>query len=306
MEMSNVKCAICGESLVNGHPYKAHGIKLENYIYKHHPRINLLTGKQIIWKNNLESYFLSDFDTKIELNKWLKTQTIKKQQEYLKKILLKRKEIKGINKALSQFESRALMMPAVSYYNKIFNNEYHELCQEIGLISRFDYNQVLEFDNKRKYKICIDSREITPLNFKREVLIQTISVGDYRSEPMFQNFHVERKTISDWAGTMSKGYDRFCRELDKAKELGIYIVMIIESKYSDLISINYLPHTRRIQASSEFLLKRCRDLFVNYDNFQTCAVDGRIESVNLIEKLFKMKNKIETVDIQYNIDINNI
>ena len=303
---SNLCCKLCGEPLENGHPYKNHSIKLEDYMYKFYPKTDLLTGEKIVFKRDVEGYLLTDFCNKNNLKKYLKSLNIDKQKEYLKDILIRRRKLKGLTKALSQFESRDLMMPAVSYYNKVFNNEYNNLCQSIGLRPIFNYNQELEYDNKRKFEIVIDSRESQPLKFNRNVLIETMNVGDYYSKPMYQKFVCERKNISDWAGTMSKGCERFCRELNRAKELGIYVIMIIESSYSDLQSINYLPHTRHIQASNTFLFKRTRDLFTNFDNFQACAVDGRKTAADLIVKLFKLKNDVQSLDIQYLIDTNSI
>ena len=301
---SNLSCKLCGEPLENGHPYKSHSIKLEDYMYKFYPKTDLLTGEKIVFKRDIEGYLLTDFCNKNNLKKYLKSKSINEQKEYLKDILIKRKEFKGITKALSQFESRDLMMPAVSYYNKIFDNKYNQLCESIGLRPIFEYNQELEYDNKRRFKVVIDSRESKPLEFNRDILIEKLDVGDYSSKPMYQKFVCERKEICDWAGTMSKGYDRFCRELNLAKQLGIYVVMVIESSYSDLQSINYLPHTRHIQASNTFLFKRARDLFVNFDNFQACAIDGRKDAADLILKLFKLKNDIKSVDVQYCIDTN--
>ena len=100
---------------------------------------------------------------------------------------------------------------------------------------------------------------------------------------------------------MSKEYSRFERELERAKNNGAYIIILIEVKYSDLLSIEYLPQTKWVRASSEFLMKRARDLYLKFDNFQMIAGGNRTECINLLNKLVKI-NDIQTFDIQYLIN----
>jgi hypothetical protein len=296
-------CKVCGSKLDKKHPWTSHKIKLVDYFLKYYNKRDLLTGDILPFKGDIETYLFNDFVNKNNLKSWLKRQGEQKQKEYLKELLVKRKELKGLSKQLSQFESRDLMMPAISYYIKTFGNTYAELCQVLGLQIIYNYNQALEFGDIGDFIVNIDTRESKPLQFNGEVNISTLNVGDYSCDKSIQKIVVERKSAADWSGTVSKGYDRFIREILRAKEQGIYLVMVIDSSYGDLQAINYLPHTKYIKANKEFLFKRTRDLFANYDNFQAVAVDGRDKASQLIEKLFCLKTPIQSVDLQYFVDI---
>ena len=116
---------------------------------------------------------------------------------------------------------------------------------------------------------------------------------------------MERKEISDWAGVMSNGYERFQKELQRAKDHNAYIIILIESSYNDLLSINYLPQTKWIKASSEFLMKKVRDLYLKFDNFQMVCGGTRKECISLFNKIIRIKN-IQLFDIQYLINTNKI
>ena len=75
--------------------------------------------------------------------------------------------------------------------------------------------------------ILIDTREKNPIPFSR-FQIKKLNVGDYTTPKHFNKFHIERKSAVDLYGTILKGHSRFKRELLRAKEHGIELVMIIE------------------------------------------------------------------------------
>ena len=92
--------------------------------------------------------------------------------------------------------------------------------------------------------ITIDSREQNPLNFTvggsvSRVDISGVPFGDYwcsyeSGEEMPICF--ERKSISDLFGTLTSGHERFRRELQKAKDNGFKIILIVEGSISDVLA----------------------------------------------------------------------
>jgi len=90
-------------------------------------------------------------------------------------------------------------------------------------------------------KILVDTREQAPLEFSHpmitEVRVVKLDVGDYGV--MFEDGHIpsvffERKTIGDLFGTMGKGYERFKKEMERARESKSRLVLIIEGSYSKI------------------------------------------------------------------------
>lgn len=90
-------------------------------------------------------------------------------------------------------------------------------------------------------KILIDTREQKPLAFSHPTISEVkrvkLEVGDYAVE--FEDGHrppivFERKSKGDLWGTLTKGYERFKRELRRAKDENIAVMLIIEKSYTNM------------------------------------------------------------------------
>ena len=299
--MDNI-CKICNEEfLERSHFWKNHKIKEKDYYEKYLPKKDLLTGEKIEFKNP-EQYYLLDFDNKNNLKKYLESQPLLSSNAYLTLWLKKRCQLKEINIAPSQFELKSLQFPTIAYINKKYGNNicYKTMCGAANLKCRYDYSQQLYFKNYLKQIFLCDTREQTPLSLP-DMEIQKLDVGDYTLEG--SNVYIERKSLNDFVGTLSKGYERFIKELDRCKESNNYLIVLIEEKYSDLLSFNYLPHCRKIKATPDFIMHRARELLNLYPlNLQMLAVNGRKESTRVIQNIFKLENKIEQTDLQFYYD----
>ena len=305
--MNNEKfiCKICDldfaeDSGLHRH-LRSHGLTVLDYYRAHYPRYDKLTGELIEFKNK-EHYFSSDFNCKNNLKKYLESVSKEAGLDYLVDFLVKRKESKSLIYSMGQFECRTLKFPSVKFIEKYYGSgSYNNLCLRAGLINRFDYRQELAFEN-RELEFVVDSREkaILKLPIKE---IKKIDAGDYTIEG--SNICIERKGIADFCGSVGKNFDRLCRELDRAKTNGIYIVILIEEKFENLNSLAYLPHTKHIRATSEFILHRARDIARLYPlTCQIVCCDGRKHAAEVVNKIFLMRNNVQTVDLQFTIDNN--
>jgi len=87
--------------------------------------------------------------------------------------------------------------------------------------------------------IIIDTREQRPWSFPLEMAATkrgTLSAGDYALEgdPLFA---IERKSLDDFVGTISTGWDRFCRELDRMEDQGFCPkTVIIEGTWMQILN----------------------------------------------------------------------
>lgn len=94
--------------------------------------------------------------------------------------------------------------------------------------------------------ILIDTREQRPLKFSGPSKRVCLSVGDYSA--VFGGRHkcdtaFERKSIGDLFGTLSKGYPRFKREIDRAKAQKLQVIILIEGTMQQVA--NGYFHSRR-------------------------------------------------------------
>lgn len=300
-----MKCLICQEEILErSHHWKRHKTKESNYYQKYYPKFDLFTKESIIFKSP-DSYFLTDFNDKNNLKKYLESLSKENGLQYLKNWLLKRKEVKNLIYSPSQIELRTLMFPSIKSFHKIYGkNSYELLCKELNLINRYDYNQTIEYNNIIP-EIIIDTRENKLLKFNCNIEIRKLNVGDYSCDINHYKINVERKSIQDFLGSITSGFERFSREMERAEKLGIYIIILIESKINNLFGFKHLGYIHT-EASADYVNKRMRDLLSQYPNIQICCVDGRIKASEFIVNLYRLKNDPRTIDFQYYIDKGNL
>jgi ERCC4-type nuclease len=82
-------------------------------------------------------------------------------------------------------------------------------------------------------KILVDTREQKPLYNLPQV---TLAVGDYTTVRLKGKFHIERKSLSDLYGTLTKGNSRFKYELFRAAYHSIALAVYVEGTYLQFIN----------------------------------------------------------------------
>jgi len=107
--------------------------------------------------------------------------------------------------------------------------------------------------------IVIDTREQRPWHFPPEMaktVRRTIDAGDYALLGDEQNFAIERKSMDDFTGTISSGWKRFRRELDRMKMAQFPArVIIVECDMDDIIK-----HRYNGKITPRFVMKRIAEL----------------------------------------------
>ena len=115
---------------------------------------------------------------------------------------------------------------------------------------------------------------------------------------------MERKSVNDLIGTLSGGYERFLRELVRAKEANAYLIILVEESFSNCMSFNYLPHVfqKGTKVTPEYLFHNVREIIQNHEHLQFLFVDGRKEASRVVEKIFSCGHIYKKVDLQYAYD----
>lgn len=295
-------CKICNQEVIErSHFWRNHKTKEKDYYEKYVQKKDLLTQEKIEFKNP-EQYELQDFKEKNNLKKYLENNTQENNLNYLSDWLMRRNKTKNYLLAPGQFEIKSLFFPSIKYLNKKFGPKFFSsICSKSKLDNRYDYNNdTVIFDEKRTGTIFCDTREQHLLSFD-DMEVQKLDYGDYNLNG--SRVFIERKSLTDFIGTLSKGFERFQKELERCFKNNDYIVVLIEEKYSNLLSFNYLPHCKRIEATPDFIMHRARELINQYPrNLQMLAVDGRAEAKRVIERIFKIDNIVDIVDLQYFYD----
>lgn len=214
------------------------------------------------------------------------------------KLFENRKKQKELIYAPSTVELRSSILPTVTLLKRN-NIDYKELCDKVNLINKYNYNINPKFNNNI-IDIWIDTREQHPLKI-RNAQVKTLNFGDY-SNPKNPNVVIERKNINDFVSSISKGYDRIKKELERAAENDVVIILLVETILHKALSFNDLPQMRFSQASPDFIFSRVKALIQEFPNFQIGFVDGRTEMIRIINRIYNYIGDINSVDLQYLID----
>lgn len=306
-----VKCAICGKEFqtdkqLHAH-LKAHKLRVAEYYQQEFPRHDKF-DKSIIKFKNKEQYLSSDFNSRITLKKWLKEASEAEAKQYCSELLTKRKEKKNLTYSPTQVELRSILSPPVHYYNELFGS-YYELCDSLGYENRFHNPRKISYGgiyDDPSYKIYVDTREKKPLKFKRfESEIKTLKFGDYAlsSKEDTCNCYIERKAIGDFIGTLSGGYDRFTREIERAEEAEAQLIVLVEESFSNCLGFNYLPHVyKKTKVTPDYIFHNVRKLIQTYPHIQFLFVKNRTEASETIEKIFTCGCAYKKIDLQLAYD----
>ena len=273
------------------------------YYQTHEPRKDLLTGELINFKNK-DYYFSNDFNNKNSMKKWLGQQTPDAQKEYLQKFLIQRKEKHNLTYAPTEVELRSITSPPVPYYHKLFL-DYYRLCNEIGLKNKYEYpKEELKSSEVDGFKIFIDTREQMPLVIDYPTEVKGLKFGDYAINDPENKCYIERKSISDFIGTMSGGYERFCREIERSVAAEANLIVLVERPLQECLSFQYLNYvSKKIKVTPEFVFFNVRELIQKYSNVQFLFVDGREECVRMMKKVFFSKGEYKKYDLQLMYDL---
>lgn len=116
--------------------------------------------------------------------------------------------------------------------------------------------------------IIVDTREQRPWSFPPHIDVEvgTLKTGDYALKGDEKNFAVERKSGADFVGTISTGWHRFCRELNRMDEAHFVAkAVIVEADFETFCyrirqGVVIPPDHEHTRCTPQFLMKRLAEL----------------------------------------------
>jgi hypothetical protein len=295
------KCQVCSTetgnfSALHRHIKKEHGLIPRDYYPLFFPRFDLFDNEPIEFKD-IKNYSSTDFSSKYNFLKWIAPGG-KEVQNYSINILKQRAEEKGTNLIPANVELKSLFAPNLSDYISMFGgvDGFKSVLEESGLKMKLE--PVKPEFKTGVMKIFVDTREQAPLTWASSE-VKKLIVGDYcPSEEFFSGVFVERKSLYDLAGTLTSGLDRFKREIERAAELGLYLVVVTESSFVD--AFDYSPKNSFSQRiGGAYLFNKIRLLMKDYNNIQFVFAPNRFRSVEIIESIFRMGEAARTTDLEW-------
>jgi ERCC4-type nuclease len=136
--------------------------------------------------------------------------------------------------------------------------------------------------------ILIDTREQLPLKFTSWDWV-CLKEGDYTTAKLLNHFHIERKSPQDLYGSIIQNHMRFRREILRAIDKNIKLVIYVECTNSKFIEKKW-PQGDKRKVSSETLGKIIRTLQRHYDlEFVWCK--NRKQMVEMVLKRFRKEER---------------
>ena len=279
-----------------------HKLKIDQYCAAHMNKCDLLNKEPINFKS-FEQYLLTDFVNKKNMLAWLKLEKNGLAKDFLLYKIIAHSKLKSVCYFPSSSEMRTMSyLPSMKTYQFFFEN-LNLFIDSSGLKRRYNYNKnELNFNFIHKKNINIDTREQKPIKLSNyKVISEKLDFGDYSCDGILA---VERKSLSDLVSTLSSGFDRFNREMERAKLANGYIVVVTECDINKFLSFSYSRIGKFAKASTDFIFHRFREICKNFpENVQFCFSGGRKESSELIPKILSMSSEAaRTFDFQYLLD----
>jgi hypothetical protein len=296
-------CKECGESfplLKSLHAHiKKHDMMLGDYYVKHFQRKNKLTGCLLQFKN-YEDYFERDFATYKQLIEWCETAPIEEVEPYIISCLKKRIKKKQLVYGPNTIELFTSSLPSMHIYKEVFGS-YSKVCKLCDVEPMFTANLPQAFHNDcRDVQIYVDTREQQPLEFKNSKSLK-LDVGDYAVSGDDYNYtYVDRKSFADFCSTMTVGYKRFARELQRCRDLGSYLFIVTECDLYRMSERN--AHSPK-RYNLDYAFHVMKELQHEYrDCCQFVFSGSRGNSQILIPKLLICGKELWNTDMQYFLD----
>lgn len=277
-------------------------IKLSDYYYKFYPRKDLYTQEIIPFKNK-QQYFSTVFLDRQNLINFLSEELDKSvQEETIKNVIKLRKEYKNLHFSPCTIEARTSILPAPLFVNHL-GFSYEKICSDLGLMNLYNYSPFCWEENNKIDFLLLDTREQRPLNFDTKTIKSKLDFGDITAgEDGFDDVFIERKSLNDLIGTLSSGYERFKRELDRGEDHDCKVLVLVESPLKELLNFDKQKKYANLKISSNFICSRIRDVCQKYESVQFLFVKNREVSAKIIIKILKHGKAIFDRDIQWIYD----
>lgn len=307
-----ISCKECqstfdNEKSFHGHLRK-HKLKIKEYYEKHYPKNCLQTGKKLQWKDgdDLLSYSSRNFIDKIALNQYFLSESDSAETVELKKKILEEFIEDSYKRNLvfpSEIELASLpIAPNLLIFQKYFG--IPEFLDGKKMPSRFNYvtNYSLDLELPKvdfdEFTILVDTREQAPYRFFSSIKGK-LNSGDYAlAGKLFNDVVVERKSVSDFGGTVVSGNERFRRELDRVREEGRYLIILVEFNIHDLYKHKFYGYS-----NPAFVSHNMRGLIRDYSDCCQFVFGGaRTSCIKYCVQFLLYGQKCRQIDLQLFVD----
>ena len=294
------KCKECDEgykSLRSLHAHiKKHDVLLGDYYVKHFQRKDKLTGELLPFKK-YDQYFNAHFINTSNMRKWCKTAPREDVEDFVINSIKDKLTSKGMEAGPPSLYLETAGLPDMEICKDVFGS-YTETCKKFGMLPMLSGQMPKSFSKDfSDTPILIDTREKQPLQFENSRMLK-LDVGDYGVSGDFYDYtFVDRKSYQDFGATVTGGYARFVKELERGRSLGCFLFIVIECDFDQIYWKNKSVYKK---FNLGYVLHCMRTIQAEYSDCCQFVFSGsREQSVKLIPKILVLGSKLWKVDLQY-------
>jgi hypothetical protein len=297
-------CAECGKSFESTsglHKHiKAHKFSLQDYYQKHHPKYDLFSGEILPFKN-LDQYARQDFANVGNQYLWAEKASDKEVRKLLVRQISLEIDKRHFKIGPASLFFRLAKMPELKFVRRAFKS-YGHFCDIMGLKYLYNKNLPKEFwaHELGEMQIIQDTREQKPIEFPNQI-ISKLDFGDYTAAGEFYDkTFVERKSVADFVGTFGSGYERFEKEIQRAKAFSSFVFVLVEGVLEDL---EKFAKEQKGKPNLDYVCHNLKNCLTDYpDSCQIVFGYNRAGVRKLIPKILKSGRSIWNVDLNYFIE----
>jgi ERCC4-type nuclease len=113
----------------------------------------------------------------------------------------------------------------------------------------------------------------------------------------FDYTFVDRKSYQDFCSTVTNGYRRFIKEIERCKSLESFLFVVVEAPFDGLENENKKNFKK---FKLDYVFHQMREIQADYsDCCQFIFSGSRQDSIDLIPKILVLGKKLWRVDLQY-------
>ena len=294
------KCSECGEeygSLRSLHAHiKKHDMLLGDYYVKHFQRKDKLTGELLPFKK-YDQYFNTHFINADNMREWCQTAPREEVEDFVINFIKDKLTSKDIKAGPPAVYLQTADLPDMDLCKELFGS-YTQTCKKFGMLPMLSGQLPKSFSKDfSNTPILIDTREQQPLQFKNSEMIK-LDVGDYGvSGDNYDYTFVDRKSYQDFCATVTTGYNRFVKELERCKSLGCFLFVVVEVAFDEMASENAQGYKK---FKLDYVYHKMREIQAGYSDCCQFVFSGsRDNSEKLIPKILVLGRQLWNVDLQY-------
>lgn len=294
------KCLECGQTFdtlraLHAH-IKVHDTCIGDYYVRHLNKKDLFSGEALPFKSH-EKYIAEDFINYDNYKSWLRTSPKTLAKEYVLKKAAEKFQEKNIKESPPNLFYSLSKMADISDLKALFGS-YASFLEEAGLSNFFNKNLPKDFwEVNPDLPILIDTREQLPIAFNNSIS-QKLDFGDYTTNGnYYSRTFIDRKSPEDFKGTFGAGVDRFRREMERCRDFGCYMFVVVESSPAQIEAEN---QRSKFKSNMEFVWHNAKTMMLEYpESLQFIFAYSRGGVKKIVPKILYYGKDLWNVDLQY-------